>query len=81
MACPTCSHTMQGLGYLMFHCPRCGTVKNADGSFTTPALVIRCRDFEKQCIGKITQRHDQTWRRTGVAESINPQTEGHDDAE
>jgi len=27
MACPTCDHTMAGIGNLIWHCPRCGTVK------------------------------------------------------
>jgi hypothetical protein len=26
MACITCSHTMAGIGYGMFHCARCGTL-------------------------------------------------------
>lgn len=30
MACPTCDHTMHGLGDRWFWCPRCGTVLNGD---------------------------------------------------
>lgn len=71
MACPSCDCTMQGLGYGIFHCPRCGTTLNADGSYSIPALVHRCRNFEDQVIGRKTDRYDEVWRRTGIAESIN----------
>ncbi len=27
MACPTCDHTMKGLGAEWFWCPRCGTLR------------------------------------------------------
>lgn len=44
MACSTCTHTMHGLGYGIFHCPRCGTVKY-DDTVIVPALVGRVKEF------------------------------------
>lgn len=45
MACPTCDHTMHGVGHGVFHCPRCGTLTGcyADGSASVPSLVGRVR--------------------------------------
>jgi transposase len=47
MACPNCDHTMQQVsgpmieaGNRVFWCPRCGTIKDADGK-STPMLVSR----------------------------------------
>lgn len=56
MSCPTCSHTMNALGYFdggtAYYCPRCGTMRHAN-QFTdappevyVPKLVERCRAFE-----------------------------------
>lgn len=55
MSCPTCDHTMEGLGQNdradnIFLCPRCGTVKiDAFGQHGdkvyVPKLVERCRKF------------------------------------
>ena len=51
MPCPTCDHTMQGIGISALHnvrlCPRCGTV-TCDGWVATaqvPMLVERVRKF------------------------------------
>lgn len=51
MACPTCDHTMQSLGYAdggtIWWCPRCGTVKHHDQFIDSPpkeyvpSLVVR----------------------------------------
>lgn len=80
MSCPTCDHTLEGIGYGMFHCPRCGTLKgcpNADAVFV-PALVERCRNFMTHMTdeeGPLTagQRltFRQEWHRLGVNESTN----------
>ena len=77
MSCPTCDHTMAGIGYGMFHCARCGSLDLGDGvpgPIVIPALVMRAREFEthpllpllavKGEIGKL-------WLRLGIAESIN----------
>ena len=73
MNCPTCDHGMQAIGYCdggtVYHCPRCGTISH-HGVYV-PALVERCRSFAYQVIGRITERADDVWRRTGIAESIN----------
>jgi len=51
MACPNCDHTMQQVygpmieaGNRVFWCPRCGTIKDADGK-STPMLVSRVVEF------------------------------------
>ena len=69
MPCPTCDHTMEGLGYGIFQCRRCGTTKMND-SFFIPALVERCRRFEQSQIETFNSIDDR-WRTLGVAESIN----------
>lgn len=78
MSCPTCDHTMEGINSTVFenatifHCPRCGTTKNRDGSCTVPKLVDRIRELESGYV-----RPDEyppltsDWRRLGIAESIN----------
>lgn len=76
MACPTCDHTMEGIGYGFFHCPRCGTMRNGDGSLTVPALVERCREFAGNAITAAkVDRHEEwvlrQWHRLGIAESIS----------
>ena len=49
MACPTCDHTMQGLGNgWWFWCPRCGTIRERGSSFDdheAPKLVETVRHF------------------------------------
>jgi hypothetical protein len=75
MACPTCDHTMAGIGYGMFHCARCGTLNLGDdkpGPIVVPALVGRCREFtdglqmdaEAELLAKA--------HRLGILESIWP---------
>lgn len=72
MACPTCDHMMQGVGYGIFHCQRCGTMINPGGSVTMPALVTRLREFERQWIGNDEYPPlTKEWRTAGFAESIN----------
>lgn len=69
MACPTCDHTLEGIGYRMFHCPRCGTLVGSPvaGAVHVPALVRRCREF-KVYAGATAEPN---WNRLGIAESIN----------
>ena len=45
MACPTCDHTMQGLGESYWWCPRCGTIraKDSDDVDEVPSLPLRVR--------------------------------------
>lgn len=78
MACPTCDHTMQSLGYCdggtVWHCSRCGTVSHHDQFVDAPPrvhvpkLVERCRDFESvwddDAVGRML------WRTLGIEESI-----------
>ena len=67
MSCATCDATIHGVGYGMFHCPRCGTFRSADGMTTTPALVARCREFETE-LGPFWGK---LWHKTGIAEAIH----------
>jgi len=76
--CPCCSHTLNGIGYGMWHCPRCGTLAGcyADGSVTIPAIVERCRKFERGLFGIMVEELTvssvrQEWKSYGIAESIN----------
>lgn len=39
MACPTCDHTMHGLGEQWFWCPRCGTVLNNEDRAATTSIA------------------------------------------
>jgi transposase len=68
MACPTCDHTMQGVGNGAFWCPRCGTIQLAPNTFEMPMLVSRTREF--------TATLGPMWtalaNRLGVLESIAP---------
>ena len=66
MPCPSCDHTMHGLGNGCFWCPRCGTLKNERTH--TPMLVTRCRKFE-ETLGPSWQA---LWHRLEIKESINP---------
>lgn len=48
MSCPTCDHTMHGLGERWFWCPRCGTVLNADNREHTtsiPSGAVQVRNW------------------------------------
>lgn len=50
MACPTCDHTMQSFGELVyrgsiFWCPRCGTVRIRGESDNVPKLPARVREL------------------------------------
>ena len=76
--CPTCSHTMTAFGCKVtdrnfYVCPRCGTIKTCDGlnapTIIVPVLIERCREFEKFL--PINQSLKATWRKLGIAESIN----------
>lgn len=73
MSCPTCDHTLNGIGHGMFHCPRCGTLTNCqvEGAVTVPSLVERVRRFGREAPfgdwGPI-------WHRVGIQESIGPVT-------
>jgi tRNA(Ile2) C34 agmatinyltransferase TiaS len=69
VSCPTCSHTMAGLGYGNFHCARCGTVLS-NGAIYVPALVSRCREFSKTITGSCAL-HAHEWSRLGIHEAIN----------
>lgn len=69
MSCPTCDHTLAGIGHGMWHCGRCGTLKLCDGGYAVPALVGRCRDFDAYLFG---QRIRQIWAKLGIAEAMQP---------
>ena len=74
MACPSCSHMMEGFSNLpdptVFWCPRCGTVRR-NGSVSVPNLVPRCREF-----GELLHSDDafdvldDEWHNLGIDESI-----------
>jgi len=81
MSCPTCDHTMQGIGYGMFHCPRCGTLTNCptDGHVSVPALVERCRAFGGGLVREPRDVHTgkevfdglkRMWHALGIVEAI-----------
>lgn len=38
MACPNCDHTMQSVSEWVWWCPRCGSIKDPNGT-TKPKLV------------------------------------------
>ena len=68
MSCPTCDHTMNGIGNGVFWCPRCGTLKDDVMPYVeAPKLVLRCRYFETSLNGVFRR----TWQLNGIAESIN----------
>ncbi|HYH69406.1 MAG TPA: hypothetical protein VD866_32225 [Urbifossiella sp.] len=78
MTCPTCDHTLTGIGYGMAHCPRCGTLAHcpADGAVAVPALVARCRRFETslRAAGNVEVMAPDLvgdWRQLGIREAIN----------
>jgi len=51
MACPTCGHTMHGLGPDCYWCPRCGTTKyGSNTAVPTVACVLAAADEENQAV-------------------------------
>jgi tRNA(Ile2) C34 agmatinyltransferase TiaS len=70
MACPTCSHTMHGLGHDIFWCPRCGTLRTGPDA-TTPYLVERARRFERECV-QLQPADRRLWHSLGIGDSIGP---------
>lgn len=73
MSCPTCDHTLFGIGHGTFHCPRCGTLvgDHFGGGAFVPLLVDRCRLFAGlPSVMDDAAWHD--WRRLGIDESIAP---------
>lgn len=77
MPCPTCDHTVQGIGFGMFWCPRCGTLiwhTGAGKAVDVPKLVERCRKLEAAHVGAspgVGLNLTLDWHRLGLAESIN----------
>lgn len=74
MACPTCSHTMHGMGCKVtgstfYWCPRCGTIKPCEEEAVQPALVGRLKDYQAGLYGRCAL-HAREWERLGIAESI-----------
>ena len=66
MACPTCDHTMQGIGGAVprtFWCPRCGTLKQGE-MYELTMLVPRVRSLLDR-----TTSDDLAWQ-LGVTESV-----------
>lgn len=82
MACPTCDHTMRsvgGVGYVVFWCPRCGTIKtnhadNQNNLICLPTLIPRLQKFRNETMprqgGFILDRLVHAWIWLGIAESI-----------
>jgi hypothetical protein len=74
MACPTCNHTMQGVGNAggvsVMWCPRCGTVKH-ENFITVPKLVERCQRFEKLIDPDFPPLWAIDWHYFGIGESIH----------
>jgi hypothetical protein len=80
MACPTCDHTMHKLSLpaavtSTWWCPRCGTLKHElVGPFEdreeVPALVKRCREFEKDRI-VYTFTEKGKWITLGITDAIH----------
>lgn len=51
MSCPTCEHTMHGLGDRWFWCPRCGTTLNEHDRHRTisiPGAIVQARNLVLQ---------------------------------
>lgn len=56
MSCPTCDHTMQGVGENWFWCPRCGTLKERQGVIVdVPSGVGQARNWLLQ--KSVTEDH------------------------
>jgi len=55
-----------------YFCPRCGTLK-VEGTIVVPALVERCRKFEKNHLAEhtVSAKDFRAWTGLGIAESIN----------
>ncbi len=83
MSCPTCGHTMQGIGEVpavggdpTFWCPRCGTLHQpARLMIEPPVLVKRCRDLRAiiHAGGYLVievKRLQEKWHQLGLDESI-----------
>ena len=66
MPCPTCDHTVQGIGYGLYHCPRCGTYIDEDGSAKVPALIARLIRFRQE----LTEAQRDVWHALGIDECI-----------
>lgn len=66
MACPTCDHTMQGLGDQWSWCPRCGTVRG-HAAHSVPTLVMRVQNL----LHGADADTRETCRRLGILESIS----------
>jgi hypothetical protein len=64
---------MHGLGYNIFFCPRCGTLKQ-DDAVAVPALVDRCRCFVG-AVGVADMAREawpgRHWHKLGIAEAID----------
>ncbi len=82
MTCPTCSHTMEAVQSeptRIFHCPRCGTMKqefprgNCATRWWTPKLIERVKDLRevmRQQVG-FSRWDAETWHCLGITESID----------
>lgn len=71
MSCPTCDHTLAGIGNGRFHCGRCGTlVAHPRCIIAVPALVERCRQFA-ETLGDDEAAGRSEWRRLGIEEAID----------
>lgn len=81
MSCPTCDHTMHGIGNVpavggepVFWCPRCGTLEDHTNGITdvvAPKLVSWCREFKAQTAGRVPVPLVEVWHRLGICEAIN----------
>ena len=72
MACPSCQHTMQGLGEGIFWCPRCGSIRY-QGLVSVPCLVHRVRELHdamKAAVG-FSAWDISKWNELGLLESID----------
>jgi hypothetical protein len=80
---------MHGLGYQVYHCPCCGTVKDTNGAFHIPALVGRCRLLLHGAVGRenglgelTSEAYEEALRiatRLGIVEAIHPPGDSNDD--
>jgi predicted RNA-binding Zn-ribbon protein involved in translation (DUF1610 family) len=84
MACPTCSHTMEGLdareGERLFWCPRCGTIKQermlggCRDNIGQPKLVAYIKGVEEQAEHAICKGREgfwvPSWEFRSAAESV-----------
>ncbi len=72
MSCPTCDHTLSGIGHGMFHCPRCGTLVNnpVEGACHVPALIRRCREFRRHMSADMDSLLIRRWTIIGIEDSV-----------